>query len=605
VHVDPAMKVRTRSFVILVTVLVLFLAVLGFATQYLILGSFQSLENREMTANIQRVVADLDDQKQSLSLTCKDWAGRKDLFTTEDSPDKGHTQEIRTGDLAPGAADVDYLLAYNATGELVYYEDVNHPGNDSLSVRTSLDRIIRDSIIPPGMSLGISGRGGLSVINGTPVLLTGCTIPGANASEPAWGTLVIARMITGERINRLENNLQIPAVSLHRFDGNTSTSAPDPQTPDMEKGRIVTSPQNDTQMLGQTMITGIENKPAFLLLKVTTDRPVYQQVQASIIIVAIAIVILGALIILSVQYLMQRFALDPLATLDRNIKTIGSSGELSRRVPVSGDDEVVSLARSLNRMLEVIGHQKDKLADARQELALRNHELEELNRKANLYLDIYLDVLTYEILNANMGLTGYAEYLRDTAQGDERILLDHISELANKSSGVIRNVETISRIYKTPQALVPVSLSAIVKKEADARPGIRLGISSGNFSVMANDMLGVIFDNLFSNSIKFGGNDVEITVTARVIGNGMLEVSVADNGPGIDDTAKPLVFDRFVHGSKTRGSYGLGLHIVKMLVESYHGTIRADDRVAGNPALGVAIRFTLYIAPDSSRGDPR
>jgi len=213
-------------------------------------------------------------------------------------------------------------------------------------------------------------------------------------------------------------------------------------------------------------------------------------------------------------------------------------------------------------------------------------------------------VLTYEILNANMGLTGYAEYLKDTAQGDERILLDHISELANKSSGVIRNVETISRIYKTPQAVVPVSLLVIAKKEADAHPNIRIGISDCNYSVMANDMLGVVFDNLFSNSIKFGGKNVEITVTARLIENGMLEVSVADNGPGIDDTAKPLVFDRFVQGSKTRGSYGLGLHIVKMLVESYRGTIRADDRVAGNPTLGVAIRFTLHIAPNTPHEKP-
>ncbi|WP_292369497.1 ATP-binding protein [Methanoregula sp. UBA64] len=592
------MRIRTRSFVILVTVLVLFLAVLGFITQFLILGSFQSLEDREMTANVQRVVANLDDQKQSLSLTCQDWAGRDDIAAPIDSRDPGNTQKVQTADLAPGSADIDYLVAYNAEGKLVFFEDINHPDNETLPASVTLDRIIKESILPEGMPLGVSGRGGISDMDGTPVLLTGCMIRGSNTSEPVKGTLVVARKITDERINQLENNLQIPSITFSRYDGNASALVTDDHgITDMKKGRILTRPSGRTEMQGVAMVTGIENKPTFILLKVTTDRPVYQQVQASILIVAFAIIILGTLIILSVQFLLQRFALDPLDRLNRNVKEIGTSGELSGRVPVSGDEEVVSLARSLNRMLDVIEHQRDKLATARQDLASRNRELEELNRKANLYLDIYLDVLTYEILNANMGLAGYAEYLKDTARGNERVLLERISELARKSSSVIRNVETISRIYKTPPEVVPVNLLAIIKKEADARPGTRIVISGCDTDVMANDMLGVVFDNLFSNSLKFGGSGVAIAVSAQNTGSGMLEVSVEDNGPGIDDAAKPLVFDRFVRGSTVRSSYGLGLSIVKMLIESYGGTVRADDRVAGNPAQGVAIRFTLRLAP--------
>jgi signal transduction histidine kinase len=592
------MRIRTRSFVILVTVLVLFLAVLGFITQFLILGSFQSLEDREMTANVQRVVANLDDQKQSLSLTCQDWAGRDDIAASIGSRDPGNTQKVQTADLAPGSADIDYLVAYNAEGKLVFFEDINHPGNEILPASVTLDRIIKESILPEGMPLGVSGRGGISDMDGTPVLLTGCMIRGSNTSEPAKGTLVVARKITDERISQLENNLQIPSITFSRYDGNaTALVTDDHGITDMKKGRILTRPSGRTEMQGVAMVTGIENKPTFILLKVTTDRPVYQQVQASILIVAFAIIILGTLIILSVQFLLQRFALDPLDRLNRNVKEIGSSGELSGRVPVSGDEEVVSLARSLNRMLDVIEHQRDKLATARQDLASRNRELEELNRKANLYLDIYLDVLTYEILNANMGLAGYAEYLKDTAKGNERVLLERISELARKSSSVIRNVETISRIYKTPPEVVPVNLLGIIKKEAEARPGTRIVITGCDTDVMANDMLGVVFDNLFSNSLKFGGSDVAIAVSAQNTGSGMLEVSVEDNGPGIDDAAKPLVFDRFVRGSTVRSSYGLGLSIVKMLIESYGGTVRADDRVAGNPAQGVAIRFTLRLAP--------
>jgi signal transduction histidine kinase len=73
----------------------------------------------------------------------------------------------------------------------------------------------------------------------------------------------------------------------------------------------------------------------------------------------------------------------------------------------------------------------------------------------------------------------------------------------------------------------------------------------------------------------------------------MLEVSVTDNGPGIPDAMKPTLFDRFMENSSTRSSFGLGLHITKMLFEAYGGKIWADNRVEGHPELGAAIRFTL------------
>jgi signal transduction histidine kinase len=90
--------------------------------------------------------------------------------------------------------------------------------------------------------------------------------------------------------------------------------------------------------------------------------------------------------------------------------------------------------------------------------------------------------------------------------------------------------------------------------------------------------------------------DTEITVTARDVPEGLLEISVSDTGPGIPDAMKPLVFDRFMHDTRQRSSYGLGLHIVKMLIVGYGGKVWADDRIAGDQQSGTAIRFTLRLA---------
>ena len=68
------MKVRTRSRLILAAVTFVFLIVLSFITQVVILDSFRTIEKQGMTANIQRVIANLNDQERAVAANCKDWA---------------------------------------------------------------------------------------------------------------------------------------------------------------------------------------------------------------------------------------------------------------------------------------------------------------------------------------------------------------------------------------------------------------------------------------------------------------------------------------------------------------------------------------------------
>ena len=602
------MKVRTRSLLILVATLLIFLVALSFITQSVILESFGAIEKQETSANVQRFVAQLDNEVENVAATSHDWAMRNEtaaIFTEkgEVRDPSQYFQPVSMKNLG-----VDYILIYNQRGQLVFSETITQDGSAVQNVPGGLDPIVRDSILPDGMPGGISGRRGISSIDNDPVILAGYPVIYGNSSDPMKGTLVMARILDSSRIGDMNQMLQLDG-SLVQYDpatDNGKLSADDAEA--AKKGAIIVRPAGENQLEGSAIITGIENKPTFLLLTIAAPRPVYQQVKTSIGIVAGAIIFLSIVFLLAIQFLLQGFILAPLSELDRGMKSIGKSGDLSQRVPESGDEEVVSLTRSLNKMLgkiesqkiemhellEEIGQQRDSLADARQELAERNRDLEELNRKANLYLDIYLDSITYEILNAIMGLRGYAELIHDAAGEKERQFVEKIVALAKKSDDVIRNIETISRIYKNPPEVKAVDLASIIKKEMGSRAGIRIVMENCNRKVFANDMLGVVFDNIFSNSLKFGGPETEITVNARDTPGGMLEISVSDTGPGIPDAAKPGIFDRFAKDdTKKRSSYGLGLHIVKMLVESYGGTVWAEDRIRGEQKSGASIHFTL------------
>lgn len=602
------MKTRTRSRYILVATLMVFLIILSFITQSVILQSFGVIEEQETTAHVQRFISQLNNEIEDVAATCRDWADRDEtaaIFSGPEGEDPSRFfQPVSMKNLG-----IDYIAVYDDRGHRVFAETITKDGSTVNVVPPELDRIIRDSIIIEGMPGGIAGRRGMSSIDNDPVILAGYPIPYGNLSDSTAGTLVMARLLGEERIDTLNQMLQIDGT-LAPFPGTSSNgklSSGDEQR--AKEGATIVRPFGDNELEGTAIITGIENQPSFILLTIETTRPVYQQVQKSILIVAVAIIILSIVFLLVVQLLLQRFVLAPLSELDNGMKSIGSSGDLTLRIPEKGDEEILSLTQSFNQMLgqiqqqrnelhellEEIEQQRDDLADARQELAARNRDLEELNRKANLYLDIYLDAITYEILNAIMGLRGYAELFQATAPDADNMFADKIIALARKSNDVIRNIETISRIYKNPPEVREVDLASIIKKEMGTRTDTRIVMEHCNRKVYANDMLGVVFDNLFSNSVKFGGVNTEITVSARDAPQGMLEISVCDTGPGIPDVMKPRVFDRFAQDTKTRSSYGLGLHIVKMLVESYGGTVWAEDRIVGEQQSGTAIRFTLRL----------
>ena len=96
---------------------------------------------------------------------------------------------------------------------------------------------------------------------------------------------------------------------------------------------------------------------------------------------------------------------------------------------------------------------------------------------------------------------------------------------------------------------------------------------------MADDLLSEIFANLISNSVTFGGPFVTIWVQAKQTGE-TITVTVADNGPGIPDLLKPKLFINSSKGSSRGNAKGLGLYIVKMLLDRYGGKIKVNDRVA-------------------------
>lgn len=225
--------------------------------------------------------------------------------------------------------------------------------------------------------------------------------------------------------------------------------------------------------------------------------------------------------------------------------------------------------------------------------AMRKMKLAEDLAVANQRANLYLDILVHDVNNANMTSLGYAELIHDMVEGKPQEITAKMIEVIRKSGEIIRNLETIRRIHEKAPDLKPVELDQVIRSELHIFPGARpVTAAVCNYRVYADDLLPEVFSNILGNCIKFGGKDVTVSCTARE-NDDEVTVAVADDGPGIPDAMKPLIFDRFQRGSANRTGKGLGLYIVKTLVERYGGRVWAEDRVAGDHTKGVKIVFTL------------
>ncbi len=246
---------------------------------------------------------------------------------------------------------------------------------------------------------------------------------------------------------------------------------------------------------------------------------------------------------------------------------------------------------------------KEQAARAEQN-AREKEEAAVLARSEQLRADL-LRTISHDLRTPLTTISGNASSLLSNGDKfDEETRRQLCSDIYDDSLWLVSLVENLlsaTRIEEGRMALRPSAelLSDIVEEavrhgeRAAASHTLRVDCGDELLLVKADARLIVqVIVNLIDNAAKYTPAGSTITVTAGRRGE-MAEVSVADDGPGIPDGEKALIFDKFYHGANPvrddRRSLGLGLYLCKAIVEAHGGSIRVED----NRPKGAVFRFTL------------
>jgi two-component system sensor histidine kinase BaeS len=292
-----------------------------------------------------------------------------------------------------------------------------------------------------------------------------------------------------------------------------------------------------------------------------TAHAMFDHSLGNVLIVTIGVAALAAIILALV---LSRMLARPLADVAAGARRV-AEGDYAARVPREGADELVSLADSFNQM------------------AASLEEGERLRR------DLIANT-AHELRTPLTNLEGYLEGLRDgvitVEPGTYESLLEEVERLAR----LARSLDALAEGDRAAHPSAPIELDLAIQLGAAAelaRPtfeskGIDL-LRSWSEPLPARadpDHLAQVLANLLQNAVRYTPVAGRVTVAAEMRADTLL-VSVVNTGEGIPAADLPHVFERFYRVEKSRdrarGGAGIGLAIVKQLVEGWGGRVGAES----------------------------
>lgn len=297
--------------------------------------------------------------------------------------------------------------------------------------------------------------------------------------------------------------------------------------------------------------------------------------------------------------------------------------EAIRRVTANGKSERVEFAERVpaDRWSEAfVTSVQESGNDANRpaRLLLTFHDLTPIRRVEEMRADFVANA-SHELRTPLAALSGFIETLKGPARNDaparERFL-DIMEAQANRMARLIDDLLSLSRIELAAHVrpVTPVDLVPVVRQVVDALQtlardrGVEVRIEAPGEPLVVpgdRDELIRVFENLIENALKYGGSGkrVDIVVSRGTAPDGSDEAvaSVRDYGPGIAAEHIPRLTERFyrvdVTGSRALGGTGLGLALVKHVVNRHRGRLVIESKVGQ----GATFTIRLPMSTESSR----
>ena len=212
--------------------------------------------------------------------------------------------------------------------------------------------------------------------------------------------------------------------------------------------------------------------------------------------------------------------------------------------------------------------------------------------RANFYKDLFAHDINNILQNILMSTEiSYLNLKSSESLKNIKEMLDTISDQVKRGSNLVNNVRKLTELEEFKPELIIInaienlieSIEFVKKSYPHKNIDFQLDLENKVFFIKANELIRAIYDNLLFNAVKHNNNpiiQIQIRAFEEIINNIQnLRIEFIDNGIGIQDSRKNIVFERRYNREKDTSGIGLGLSLVKKIIETYNGRIWVENRI--------------------------
>ncbi len=608
----PALALQSKVSLTLAALIAVFVAASWLVLDIVITPAFEELELKTAHSDLKRAEMSLQSDLYNLHTVTSDWAYWDDIYLYVQGANPGF-EDSNLDRTTLETLELDFIAIFAADGSLVWSQALI---SGEVAAATTLGLFTRGDSIDVALSTHASDEGdttGLVATAEGPALVSSLPILTSDSTGPNVGALVMGQFLDEDRLTRLREQTEV----------------------DMHWDLVVAdAPMESSTSLGDAhfdlKVRGIEGRKVFydivgspyLTLHSMTPRETSllggQTVNAALLFLALS----GALVTVFVWAMLHVMILRPIESLAQHMHRIRESGNLSRRLGGTRNDEIGALARQFDDLTGEVHDARQALLDQSFKAGKADTAAEVLHNIRNAMTPM---INGLERIGKAFRATGKlrvaeaVEQLGDSSTPEDRKVkllqyidasFKHVADIgddadedlriataqARQIEGILADQEKFANVVPIAENLkmddVVGEAVHVIPKTAQSGVDVDMPATLGRYMVEAHRIgLLQVLSNLILNAYESiqrrqepdGQIHFEVA-PATLDDKNMVCLTIRDNGAGFDEETGDRIFQRGFT-SKTEGeTTGLGLHWCANAVAGMGGRIRAESRGLGKGA---------------------